>query len=114
MKKIILLISASLLLANCTVGSMSQGIKSGATNTKEFVKKHKKAIIITTVVIAAAVACEKTDCLDGLGEGGAPSESYEWDQFSNGQYRCRSTATGQFVKSHLCPGPKNDNTWPND
>ena len=65
----------------------------------------------------AVVACAATECLDGIGTGGGGSsyvsevqyrgldrydDDDDWDQFSNGQWRCREISTGLFLPDWRC------------
>jgi len=39
---------------------------------------------------------------------------FEWDEFKNGQFRCRNISNGQFeYDSHCSAMPKDDDRWPN-
>ena len=72
------------------------------------------------LMIGAAAACaDSPGCLDGLG-GSTPNyltggPDYDWDKFSNNQFRCRNIANGQFEPDYLCESmPKDDDRWPNN
>ena len=52
--------------------------------------------------------------------GGTPITSYtggpnyDWDIFTNGQYRCRNILNGHFSANYNCVGmPVDDDRWPN-
>ena len=39
--------------------------------------------------------------------------NWDWDQFSNGQFRCRNIANGRFATNSRCYGmPRDDDRWP--
>lgn len=76
------------------------------------------------VVVVGAAACGRTEgCAEGLAQGFSGNSSaasftggpyWDWDQFSNGQFRCRDIDNGQFVDSYYCSGMlKDDDRWPN-
>jgi len=76
------------------------------------------------VAVVGVAACARTaGCGEGLAQGlsgnsggdyftGGPY--WDWDQFSNGHFRCRDIDNGQFVASSLCSSmPRDDDRWPN-
>ena len=90
-----------------------------------FYKEGKKFSLIRTIgAIGGAALAVQIAKEGGLGGGGGgPSytggPTYDWDMFSNGQYRCRTIAGsptgGQFVDNSLCSGmPLDDDRWPNN
>ena len=71
------------------------------------------------LLVGAAASCaDKPGCRNGM-LGSSPEyltggPDYDWDQFSNNQFRCRNIATGQFESDYLCASmPKDDDRWPN-
>jgi hypothetical protein len=70
--------------------------------------------------MGAVARADSPGCADGLAKGlsGGPSftggPNFDWDQFSNGQFRCRKISNGQFANNSECYGmPKDDDRWPN-
>ena len=87
-----------------------------------FYKEGKKFSLIRTIGAVGGAALAVQIIKEG-GGGGGPSYTggpvYDWDIFSNGQYRCRTIAGsptgGQFVDNSLCSGmPLDDDRWPNN
>ena len=74
-------------------------------------------------VVGAAACAGMAGCAEGLAQGlsgnsggndftGGPY--WDWDEFSNGDFRCRDIDNGQFVSSSLCSSmPRDDDRWPN-
>jgi hypothetical protein len=67
----------------------------------------------------AAKSCTGPGCEKGFYDGLSGNKNltggpyWDWDRFSNGQYRCRDIDNGKFVKDSLCSSmPKDDDRWP--
>ena len=75
---------------------------------------------VSAAAIVGVAACSQsrscTSAMAGAFSGdtdltGGPN--YDWDGFSNGQYRCRNISNGQFAANSLCSGmPQDDDRWP--
>jgi hypothetical protein len=108
-----ILICVPLLLVGCAEGG---GMYS---SDKEFsIMRTLGAVAAGALAVGAAQECSQpgANCFQGLGQRtsytGGPN--YDWDIFSNGQYRCRDISTGQFAYNSLCSGmPVDDDRWPN-
>lgn len=83
-------------------------------------EEGKKFSVIRTIGLiggaAIAVQAAKEGGFGGVGGGtqytGGPH--WDWDIFSNGQYRCKDISSGQFVINDLCLSmPLDDDRWPN-
>ena len=107
------------------IGFMS--LFSGCAADGTIYKEGKKFSPIRTILtigaigvgVAAAAACaDRPGCMKGLTGGNTTSAftggpHWDWDEFSNGQYRCRDINDGRFVKDYLCRGmPRDDDRWP--
>jgi hypothetical protein len=85
-------------------------------------------VALAGVAILAAGSCKSDACQKGFFDAlsgnknptgvsddenltGGPD--YDWDRFSNGQYRCRDIHNGQYAANYHCAGmPKDDDRWP--
>ena len=116
MKKILgVLICTHLLVAGCAEGGGMYGAG------KEFsIMRTLGTVAAGALAVGTVSECSKpgANCFQGGGGSttyytGGPD--YDWDIFSNGQYRCRNIANGQFAYNTLCSGmPVDDDRWPSD
>jgi len=105
-----------LIVAACS----SDGKFYQAGKNKFDLDKTILAVGAAALTVAAAAACaDSDDCRRALGGGSNKTNSFtggpyfDWDGFSNGQFRCRNISNGQFVKNINCQGmPKDDDRWP--
>ena len=114
MKYWITLLSVAL-LAGC---SQSGQLYTGAEGEgEEFSASNTVGLVIGTV-LAVAVA---EDLFGGSGGGGGSSYVYyhgtsydddDWDWLpGNGQWRCRSISTGQFLTNYSCADDIKHDSW---
>ena len=108
-----------LLFSVCACGSDGKMYKEG--QNKFSLGRTIFAVGGTALAVMGAAACaDSPGCAEGLANGfsGGPSftggPNFDWDQFSNGQFRCRNISNGQFDNNSECYGmPKDDDRWPN-
>jgi hypothetical protein len=103
-------------IAACSAdGKMYKGGES-----KFDLNKTILAVGAAAVTVAAVAACaDSEDCRHLMGGGSKNTNSFtggpyfDWDQFTDGQFRCRNISNGQFAKNVNCQGmPKDDDRWP--
>ena len=115
------------LLIRTTICLLMIGPMTGCSSDGSFYEEGKKfdlgrtlfAVGGAALLVGAVAACaDRPGCLDGMGDSspkyltGGPH--YDWDKFSNNQFRCRNIDNGQFEPDYLCASmPKDDDRWPN-
>ena len=112
MKRVLVALCVSLLVASCT---KSGDIYDSSKHTKEDFSAGNTALGVLGAGLIVACIAMAEDCADGLGSGGSTTDTdWDWDYLpGSGEWRCRGIQTGQFAPDENCAyDAMDDDRWP--